>query len=123
MRMTKQRRIILDKVRSSEDHPTVDMIYQSVRELLPRISLGTVYRNLEMLSENGLISRLSMNDSRKHYDHDLTDHYHIRCLNCGRIDDYHIKSILPASQVTSNKRYNVQGFNLEFYGICPACQK
>ena len=120
--MTKQRRIILEKVRNSEDHPTVDMIYQAVREQLPHISLGTVYRNLETLSEKGLINRLTMSASKKHYDHNLTDHYHIRCLNCGRIDDYHLKSSLPVSQVSGNNGYKVQGYNIEFFGICPECQ-
>ena len=68
-------------------HPTADEVYQVVRKRLPRISLGTVYRNLDVLSESGEISRLDRCGAQYRFDGDLEQHYHIRCSSCGRVDD------------------------------------
>jgi Fur family ferric uptake transcriptional regulator len=95
-----------------------------VRKRLPHISLGTVYRNLEVLSELGLIQTLELGGNIKRFDWNLKKHYHIRCLRCGRVDD---APIAPFNRL-ENELYDVTvytiiGHRLEFEGLCPYCSK
>ena len=123
-RMTRQRRVILDAVRELDSHPTADEVYGIVRQQLPRISLGTVYRNLEILSELNLTQKLELGGSQKRFDGDIRKHYHVRCTRCGRVEDAPIKpldSIENALQGISD--YEIMGHRLEFIGLCPQCKK
>ncbi|MBC2710810.1 MAG: transcriptional repressor [Desulfosarcina sp.] len=85
--MTRQRRVILEEIRRYNNHPAADEIYERVRKQLPRISLGTVYRNLDVLCELGEIQRLELSGAMKRYDGIPQKHYHIRCVCCNRVDD------------------------------------
>ncbi|MBW2172694.1 MAG: transcriptional repressor, partial [Deltaproteobacteria bacterium] len=85
--MTPQRKVILEELRMADSHLTADDVYKMVRARLPRISLGTVYRNLEILSRLGMIHKLELGGMQKRFDGKTQDHYHLRCLRCGRIDD------------------------------------
>ena len=87
LRMTRQRKIILEVLHQLDCHPTADELYEQVRKLLPKISLGTVYRNLEVLSEAGQILKLELAGTQKRFDWDARNHYHIRCIRCDRIDN------------------------------------
>lgn len=124
MRMTKQRRVILDVLRRNNTHPTADMIYEMVRKQMPRISLGTVYRNLEILTALGEIQTLELSGSQKRYDGIPQKHYHIRCLHCGRVDD---APIAPLNRLEDDLYestvYTIMGHRLEFIGLCPECSK
>ena len=123
-RMTKQRRIILEEVRKVKTHPTADEVYQMVRERLPKISLGTVYRNLDVLSESGDILRLESSGSRYRFDGNTDNHYHVRCVHCGRVDDLEgVRISVPEARVQAAVDYDIVGHRLEFLGICPACKK
>jgi Fur family ferric uptake transcriptional regulator len=122
--MTRQRKVILEELRKENLHPSADEIYEMVRRRLPRISLGTVYRNLEMLSELGEIQKLEIGGSLKRFDGIPTKHYHIRCLKCGRVDD---APIAPLNKIENELYgatvYTIIGHSLEFVGFCPACSK
>lgn len=124
MRMTKQRRVILEALRKNNIHPTADTVYELVRKELPRISLGTVYRNLEMLTALGEIQTLELSGSQKRYDGIPQKHYHIRCLHCGRVDD---APIAPLNRLEDDLYqstvYTIMGHRLEFIGLCPECSK
>lgn len=124
LRMTRQRRIILEELREHNIHPTADVLYEMVRKRLPRISLGTVYRNLEILSALGEIQTLEMGGSQKRYDGDPSKHYHIRCMRCGRVDD---APIAPLNQLEDklygSTVFTIMGHRLEFLGLCPECSK
>ena len=120
--MTQQRKVILEELRKVDSHPSADEIYEIVRHRLPRISLGTVYRNLEVLSELGEIQKLGLSGSLKRFDWDTTKHYHIRCVRCNRVAD---APIAPLNQL-ENELYGatvfeIIGHNLEFTGLCPRC--
>jgi Fur family ferric uptake transcriptional regulator len=121
-RMTPQRRVILEEIRKYNNHPAADEIYERVRKRLPRISLGTVYRNLDVLCELGEIQRLELSGSMKRYDGVAKKHYHIRCVVCGRVDD---APIAPMNTLEDNLYgttvYEILGHNLEFTGLCPSC--
>lgn len=121
-RMTQQRKMILEVLRNTKTHPSADEIYELVKQRLPRISLGTVYRNLEVLSALGMIQVLELSGSLKRFDWDPNKHYHIRCVRCDRVEN---APIAPMSQL-ENKLYEstvfeIIGHNLEFTGLCPEC--
>ena len=120
---TCQRRIILEELRKTSSHPTADELYEMVRQRLPRVSLGTVYRNLELLSERNVILKLS-GGAKMHFDGNPAQHYHIRCIECDRVDDVPFKPLedLEAS-LRPATRYEVLGHRLEFFGICPRCKQ
>jgi Fur family ferric uptake transcriptional regulator len=69
--MTRQRKVILEEIRKTDSHPTADELYQRVRQRLPHVSLGTIYRNLETLAASGLIQKLEMGGSQKRFDGNL----------------------------------------------------
>jgi Fur family ferric uptake transcriptional regulator len=124
LRTTQQRTIILEEVRSSKRHPSADELYSRVKKRLPRISLGTVYRNLEILTQLGEIQELKLSGSLKRYDWNPNKHYHIRCINCDRVDD---APIAPLNQIEDDLYettvYEIIGHNLEFTGLCPDCTR
>lgn len=123
IRLTAQRRAILEELRNVKTHPTADEVYEMVRRRLPRISLGTVYRNLDWLAARGLVQRLAVAGRQMRFDADLEPHEHIRCVRCGRLGD------LPASPVcdlaTCYRKatdFEIIGHRLELLGYCPACR-
>ena len=122
--MTRQRKVILEELRKQNIHPTADALYAMVRKRLPRISLGTVYRNLEILTALGEIQTLEMSGSQKRYDGIPNKHYHIRCMHCGRVDD---APIAPLNQLENELYgatvYTIMGHRLEFMGLCPECSQ
>jgi len=123
-RMTPQRQAILEELRSVTSHPTADELYEMIRKRLPRISLGTVYRNLEILSESGLVQKLELGGSQKRFDGNVKNHYHVRCIRCGRVDDM---PMAPLSSLEKTAReitdYEIVGHRAEFIGICPRCNR
>ncbi len=120
--MTPQRRVILETLRENNTHPSADEVYDMVRRKLPRISLGTVYRNLEILSDLGEIQKLELSGSLKRFDGNPEKHYHIRCINCDRLDDAPLQSFDNIEdKLMGTTEYQVLGHRLEFMGLCPAC--
>jgi Fur family transcriptional regulator, ferric uptake regulator len=121
--MTEQRRVILEELGKLKSHPTADEIYERVRERLPSISLGTVYRNLETLSSAGIIQKLELAGSQKRFDGMVENHYHVRCVKCGRVDDAHVAPMICIEESAKGIRgYRIVSHRLEFEGICLACQ-
>lgn len=123
-RMTHQRQVILEEIRKVNTHPTADEVYDMVRKRLPRISLGTVYRNLEILSTRGLIQKVGPLSSQMRFDGNTKSHYHIRCNCCGRVEDAPIESMDDIENAVRNvSDYSIIGHRLEFIGICPECRR
>ncbi len=123
LRMTPQRRVILEELGRTTSHPNADELYLRVRRRMPHISLGTVYRNLEILSRSGQITKLQMMDKPMRFDANTTEHYHIRCLDCGRVDDMQIEPLRDwPSAWTAACTYQITSYRLEFAGLCPQCR-
>lgn len=122
-RNTRQKEIVLEEVRSRFDHPSASEIYLSVREKDPRISKGTVYRNLKELSRTGLINHIPVPGADR-YDVRVDRHYHIMCLSCGSVEDVPVdyEKELDFS-VDGKNGYIVRGHQTVFEGICPQCQR
>ncbi|MBW2341094.1 MAG: transcriptional repressor [Deltaproteobacteria bacterium] len=122
-RMTHQRQVILEEVQKVNTHPTADEVYEMVRKRLPRISLGTVYRNLEFLSTSGLIQKIGPPSNQMRFDGKTENHYHIRCVSCGKVEDAPVESLDNVERaMRSHSDYSILGHRLEFLGICPACR-
>ena len=122
-RNTRQRQVVLEELRRLPSHPTATELYEITRRRLPKISLGTVYRNLELLTEMGLIRKLETSGSEARFDGNLERHYHVRCVRCGRMDDAHGLPDSPVEErVKSPNGYKILGSRLQFIGICPKCK-
>ncbi len=121
-RMTLQRKIILEELKKVKTHPGADEIYAMVRKRLPRISLGTVYRNLEVLSELKEIQKIESVDTLKRFDGTPENHYHIKCIKCDRIDDapFNIETGLE-KKIRPFTDFTIIGHRLEFIGVCSEC--
>ncbi|MFW2366103.1 MAG: Fur family transcriptional regulator [Desulforhopalus sp.] len=123
LRMTNQREIILRELIKSKEHLTADELYDIVKKVMPRISLATVYRNLEILSEAGLIGKLEISGRQKRFDYDVSDHDHIYCAVCHRVDNLDIeRKSLDTDELGAAAGYSITGCRLEIIGVCPECQ-
>ncbi len=124
LRMTHQREVILDELNKSTVHPTADDLYERIKKRLPRISLATVYRNLEILSEAGKIRKLEISGRQKRFDWDLREHDHIFCIRCHRVDNIDLPRTKKVTVAPDrNRGYRISGYRVEFFGICPQCQQ
>ncbi len=119
-RMTPQRTAILAELRTAIDHPTAAELHRRLRQHLPRLSLGTVYRNLDVLAGQGHVTRLVSRDAQTRYDGMPATHDHVRCLGCGVIVD--IPEVLLADTPTLPEGFVVDLRQLEFLGTCADCR-
>jgi len=123
LRMTRQRQVILEELRKVCSHPGADEVYALVRKRMPRISLGTVYRNLEVLSAMGEIQKIEIGGSLKRFDGNTAPHYHIRCLRCQKVVDAPVAPLADIQNLLDGKTdFSITGHRLEFLGLCPKCQ-
>ncbi|MCL1889604.1 MAG: transcriptional repressor [Desulfovibrionaceae bacterium] len=123
-RMTKQRATILDELRKVVSHPTADEIYGMVRCKIPHISLGTVYRNLELLADNKEVQKLEYAGFQKRFDGNTRPHAHVRCERCGRVADVHGR--LPEPQLPEGIEapdFTILAVRMEFLGLCAQCRQ
>ncbi len=119
-RMTVQRSVILDELRKLKTHPTADELYHVVRKRLPRISLGTVYRNLEHLAHTKAILKLNIGGNIKRFDGCCDKHNHATCLACGRIFDVPIMDLPEIAPALPE--FVVTGASISFEGYCAGCR-
>ena len=125
--MTLQREVVLEEVRRDLSHPTADEIYARVRKRLPKISMGTVYRNLDILASCGLIEKLEPDRSQMRFDGNTGEHFHVTCTECGRIEDAPIEPLQDPLAHLENilgnlTKYGIFSHKLEFLGLCEACR-
>jgi Fur family ferric uptake transcriptional regulator len=123
-RLTTQRLIILEELTKLKTNPTATEVYEMVRKRLPRIGLGTVYRNLELMADNGMILKIEVGGTQNRFEAITKPHYHIRCSFCGKVEDMDVEVTddLVKTAVKSSL-YKIQGHRVEFTGVCPKCQK
>ncbi len=123
-RETKQREVILNILRHTDSHPTADWIYDEARKVIPNISKGTVYRNLKILGECGKISELNLSGTVTRYEANKKNHYHFRCVKCGRVFDLDepVNNKLD-EKIARRTGFKVSYHQLEFRGLCKDCQQ
>ena len=122
--MTSQREVILNELRMMKTHPTADELFEKVRTKLPRVSLATVYRNLEILSAAGLLKKIETSGRQMRFDGNTDNHSHIHCLKCGKIEDVELKQGCEGvACIVDTLGYTIKCYRVEFEGLCPACSK
>lgn len=121
-RNTIQRQIILEAVKKSCKHPTVEELYLEIHRAHPTISKATIYRNLHFLAECGEIRQISMPGDMERFDERTGQHYHFRCKLCDELSDVEIEYFININE-TVQQKYNIQvdGHDVLFKGICAKC--
>ncbi len=122
-RNTRQRGLVLSSVENRYDHPSADDVYEDVRKDDPHISRATVYRNLHLLANSGMIISIHTNSGER-FDRRVDDHAHIICKVCGRVEDAPAPTLDNIDQAAANATgYTVEGHEVLFSGVCPSCQR
>ena len=123
LKYSRQRESIKNLMMTRCDHPTAETVYQSIREEFPNISLGTVYRNLNLLAELGEIRKLSTGIGPDRFDGNISPHYHFLCRHCGGVLDLAI-SDLEHINILASQDFDgeIEGHIAYFFGTCPACK-
>ena len=121
MKYSRQREALLKLLRSTDSHPTADWLYQRLKEEYPNISLGTVYRNLAALSEEGVILSLSVGDGYEHFDGNSAPHAHLHCKRCGKIYDAPLKQDILSGTAKEND-FSSETTVYIVYGVCSKCR-
>ena len=118
-----QRETIIKFLESTKEHPTADEVYQNIREVIPNISLGTVYRNLNQLAASGQILRLTCDGKTDHFDACTDPHYHFICKCCGGVKDLPLE---PMTDILDKARactsFQIDEATILFSGTCDNCQ-
>ena len=122
-RKSKQKEAILRAVKSTTSHPAADWVYERVREEIPNISLGTVYRDLKLLKQEGEVSEVDLADTLSRFDGNTQNHYHFKCEQCAHIFDVDE----PVDEEINKRIAQKMGFKIShhrlvFYGLCKECQ-
>lgn len=115
--------MILEELRLCRNHPGADEVYLRVKERLPRISLGTVYRNLELMVSQGMIRRLNSSSGQMRFDPVAEAHCHFHCNHCGKVEDIPFAVELPELDSSHPwvRERRIQGARPEYFGLCPDC--
>lgn len=121
MGYSRQRELLLAVLRDTRSHPTATDIYDEMRRRKSKVSLGTVYRNLAMLTETGEILRIDTDQDSVHYDGFTHPHYHFVCKECGKVSDLSISPLSMEAEVEKETGGVVAGHTLLFYGKCKNC--
>lgn len=121
-KFSRQREAILRYLKSTTSHPTAELVYNEVRKSYPQVSLGTVYRNLNLLSENGSILRLQCGDGSEHFDATTASHPHLFCRECHSLIDLPgaVKPDL-LSDIAADYRGRLESYSLMCFGLCEHC--
>lgn len=120
---SRQREEILSVLKSTKEHPTAAMIYEAARKKIPNLSLGTVYRNLDVLETMGLLKPIRNGHAHDRYDGDVSPHYHLICDVCGAVLDLPMSYRKDLDTDAAKLGFTIRDHRLDFHGLCPACAK
>ncbi|MGX9135962.1 peroxide-responsive transcriptional repressor PerR [Rummeliibacillus sp. JY-2-4R] len=124
VRITPQRHAILEYLIESMSHPTADDIYKALEHKFPNMSVATVYNNLRVFRESGLVNELTYGDNASRFDFVTNNHYHMICESCGKIVDFHYPGLDEVEHLAAHVTgFKVNSHRLEVYGTCPDCQE
>ncbi len=123
LRQSKQRTRLLQLLRATDSHPTADRLYQQLKNEFPNLSLGTVYRNLALLIEQGEVKKIHCGSTFDRFEANIQPHYHLICESCGKIMDLEMPMLYndlneQAKQLTT---FIINHHKIEFFGICQQC--
>ena len=121
---SKQRDALFNLLCSTHTHPTAAWLYDKLREDFPRLSQGTVYRNLNILAEQKRIKVINVDGTFAHFDADMSVHNHVICTRCGKVEG----AFMPSDEDCEKKAAEISGYRIDshrfdFFGLCPDCQR
>ncbi len=123
-KLTRQRDAVLQVIRSREDHPTANEIFQAARQQLPTISYATVYNSLRFLKEAGLVHEIKFGDGASRYDRETERHDHAICNECGKLVDFDLPQAADLMQAAAREsKFQPASVHLTLKGLCPDCRK
>jgi Fe2+ or Zn2+ uptake regulation protein len=121
--MTRQRRVVLEAVQSSDEHQTAGEVYEAARKLMPTISYATVYNSLRYLKEKGQVREITFGNAASRYDRETARHDHAICSRCGRLVDIDIPGTVELiRQATRRSGFKPEEIHLTLVGVCPDCR-
>ncbi|MBU7594878.1 peroxide-responsive transcriptional repressor PerR [Metabacillus halosaccharovorans] len=124
VRITPQRHAILEFLVDSMIHPTADDIYKALEGKFPNMSVATVYNNLRVFREVGLVKELTYGDASSRFDFVTSDHYHVICEGCGKIVDFSYPGLDEVEALAAHVTgFKVSHHRMEIYGLCNSCEK
>lgn len=124
LKYSRQREGIKKILAATKSHPTADEVYAKIVEEYPKISLGTVYRNLSLLVSIGEAQKIDCGDGIDHFDADTSPHYHFRCRACGCVKDIPVKQVSLLNELASEKFDGmIEGHTTVFHGLCRECKE
>ena len=126
LKYSRQRECIKEYLMHTTEHPTADTVYEHVKEEFPRISLGTVYRNLNLLADMGEALKITTLDGGDRFDGCTKPHYHFTCTSCGAVIDLDMAvKYFHEMNEAAGKNFDglIESHTTLFSGICPACFK
>ncbi|MDF2962186.1 MAG: peptide transporter substrate-binding protein [Paenibacillus sp.] len=122
VRMTPQRHAILAYLLNTMSHPTADEIYKALAPRFPSMSVATVYNNLKVFIETGLVREMTYGDHSSRFDADMSDHYHALCEECGKLVDFAYKPLDDLERTAGLETgFLVKSHRVEVYGLCAEC--
>ncbi len=123
-RKSRQRDEILEVLKKTDRHPTADWIYMTLKKKMPGLSLGTVYRNLNVLAEQGLIRKLPFGSSEDRFEARIAPHYHLVCEGCGLVKDFHMSLYSTINKKAEQmSTFKISRHRIDFFGLCEKCRK
>ncbi len=122
-RNSRQREAVLKLLSKKNYHPTVDELFELMRRDFPKVSLATVYRNVEQLCQMGKIWKIETPHGPSRYDGNVEEHFHIRCEKCGKLEDFWPSVCLEKSFDNEElpAGFVLHGFKVDFFGLCSDC--
>ncbi|MEG2413387.1 MAG: transcriptional repressor [Clostridia bacterium] len=117
-----RRQAVIDVLKSTKEHPSAESVYDECKKVIPSISLGTVYRNLALLEEQGDIIKVATVNGKDRYDADLSPHNHIVCRSCGKVSDASLSDALKSVLDKEEKVNHYTGYNITFFANCENCR-
>ncbi|NQV08961.1 transcriptional repressor [Candidatus Woesearchaeota archaeon] len=120
-RTTCQRMKILEYLKSVHTHPNADTVYKAVKKQLPAITLATVYRNLNLLADQGIIQKMTVNGEFK-FDADIKAHQHFICNKCNKIYDFFKDNVSKTALKNVDPKFKVEEVRIVYKGLCPGCK-
>lgn len=124
MRYSRQRESIYQTVLQSAEHPTADMVYSALRSDYPKLSLGTVYRNLNQLADAGRLKKIPMPDGSCRFDKTVRSHSHIVCERCGQVADVMLPALTALSEsIERETAYTLSSYDVVMRGLCKHCRE
>ncbi len=119
---SQQRDLLLEILRSTTCHPDADWVFSRMREKMPHVSLGTVYRNLSRLAQEGTILKLDVGQAADRFDGEASPHYHLACKKCGAVVDLPLSYDVRVNTAAEKESgCEIEGHSLLFFGKCPSC--